>query len=158
MKLAIYVEYGNLRLFASLVVRDCFEAGLHLVGEHGLEASDVYVRFTSVGGRPFSRDMPLLMQAVTRRLTGCSCSAMKKTETGAKEAIPADSALRFTLWYFGRTRQNCPVRVLLSFGRLRHRSETNQAQPPPHRVCQERKCQASPRRRGQDRDCWRLLK
>lgn len=41
MKLASRVEYGNLRLLASLAVRDCFEAGLHLVGEHGPEASDV---------------------------------------------------------------------------------------------------------------------
>jgi len=41
MKLAGHVVYGNFRLLTSLVVRDCFEAGLHLVGDHGLEALDV---------------------------------------------------------------------------------------------------------------------
>ena len=40
MMLVGHVVHGNFRLLASLVVRDCFEAGLHLVGD-GLEASDV---------------------------------------------------------------------------------------------------------------------
>ena len=41
MKLAGHVVNGNFRLLTSLAVRDCFGAGLHLVGDHGPEASDV---------------------------------------------------------------------------------------------------------------------